>query len=175
MNVSRKMDIMFKENKTNKTMFIAYKIGESIYASQSIEVRKILDVKSIQNSEDGIGNFIFINGKEIPVLNLHERLDQNDVTPWEFKSVIVLKVRYRETYSLIGLIVDRVNTLFDVYEDQIRYSLLTEDLMYSEFIDGYYNYQQEMIKLINIKKLINTDSSVVIRNWNKKRKLVLIN
>lgn len=166
---------MFKENRISSKMYVAYRIGKEIYASHSNEVRKILDVKTIIESNTGIGNFILVNGNEIPVLNLYERLDQENNTTWESKTVIVLKVSFRETYSLIGLLVDEVISLFDVYDNQIQYSPLINDAHCENYIEGYYAYHASIVKLINIKKLINTDNSIIIKTWNKKRQLVLIN
>lgn len=166
---------MFKENKIQSTMYIAYKIGNRTCASVSADVRKILDVSLIQERSGGIGNFIMIQGKEIPVLNLYERLDQNNITDWESKSVLVLKIAFRETYSLIGLLVDEVISLFDVYDNQIQFSPIIDDTREEIYNEGYYCYKDSIFELINIKKLINTDESVVIRTWNKKRQLVLVN
>lgn len=165
---------MFKENISQSRMYIAYKIGKGIYASQSSEVRKILDVNLLQGS-GGFTNFLMINGVEIPVLNLYDRLNQEKLTNIENKSVIILRVSFRETYSLIALLVDEVISLFDVYDSNIQVSPLVDESYYNDYIEGYYPCKSSVVKLINIKKLINTDDSIVIRTWNKKRKLILVN
>jgi len=165
---------MFKENNLQTRMYVAYRIGNDLFASRSVEVRKILDVKSIQNS-GGISNFIQVNNLEIPVLNLYNRLNQENITNNESKSVIILKVSFRETYSLIGLLVDELVSLFEVYDSKLQMNPLVDEFYYTDYIEGYYNYKNTVLKLINIKKLIDTDDSVIIRAWNKKRKLVLVN
>ncbi|MBI9054531.1 MAG: chemotaxis protein CheW [Bacteroidales bacterium] len=169
---------MFRENILQPKLYLTYKISGEVYASSSNEVRKILDVNSISDSGvDGLGNFAVVDNKEIPILNLTERLSLNDNNSnySSNKSVVVLKIGLRETYSLIGILVEEVIELIDIDLNQISTSPLVEDLSHNDYIEGLYSYKKTTIKLLNIRKLINTDDSIVIRTWNKKRKLVLIN
>ncbi|MCG8410742.1 MAG: chemotaxis protein CheW [Bacteroidales bacterium] len=166
---------MFREDNPKSTLYLAYKIGDGVFASHSGEIRKILDVKSIKKTRLHIGNFVDVNGMEVPVLNLHDRLDQKYRNNTKTKSVIIMRVSLRETYSYIGLLVDEVMLLFDVFEKKIQPNPLINEYFSAEYIEGYYTHKNTSIKLINIRKLINTDDSVIIRTWNKKRKLVLVN
>jgi|GEM_PF-2755687 len=169
---------MFRECNLQSRLYLTFRIGGEVYASSSNEVRKILDVNSIVNSNEyGVGNFIFVDNKEIPVLNLEERLSLNNYqsNSTQNKSIIVLKIGLRQTYSLIGILVEDVISLIDIDLNQISSSPLVEDSSCCDFIEGLFSYNKKTIMLLNIRKLINTDDSFIIRTWNKKRKLVLIN
>ena len=145
-----------------KLSFVTFKISSELYGINIMEVREVIqlcEITPIPNAPDFVDGVINLRGEIIPILNLSKRFHFKEKSYTEeeelLRSILVIKVND----LVIGIIIDQINKVVNIYEDQIQSPPQMISGIGAEFVQGVVRLEEEDILLIilNEKKLFNKD------------------
>ena len=135
----------------------SFYLGEEEYGIEIDKVKDIITVPSISpiiNSPYSIIGMSNFRGKLISVMDLRKRLGL-PIQPLTRKSRIIIVEINNE---LLGLLVDRVTQVLKVDENKMEEAPNYESLVEQEYIQGMYHFDDRLMILLNINRIIEIDT-----------------
>ena len=128
---------------------VVFKLGEEYFAVKTEKVQSINDIMSITkvpNSPEYIKGLINLRGsiKSLVDINLLLNIQHNEIQ----ENIIILDANGEE----IGISVDRVEEVVSI-DDKALKEFKREDN--EEYIQGIINYEDKLLTVIDIEKLLN--------------------
>ena len=159
-------------NQTNKNSsgkedkFLTFSMAEEHYGVEILRVREIIgliDITPLPQTPNYVKGVINLRGKIIPVIELRTKFGMPSVDYTEETCVIVVEVMDAEASEKfeMGVIVDRVNEVFDINEANIEPVPRFGCSMNTDFIHGMAKVkmggQDRVIVLLNIDHVLTME------------------
>ncbi|MCK4739125.1 MAG: purine-binding chemotaxis protein CheW [Deltaproteobacteria bacterium] len=152
---------------TTGIQLACFMVGPGQYAADILQIKEIILCKkivSVPRAPDFMEGIINLRGKIIPVIDMHKRLDipvsKNALQ--KKARIMIVSIDTRE----IGIIVDSVDDVITVEKGDIdNRADLSSDLG-TEYIQGVAKYDDEMIMILNIQKLLTSKEKISLGNIN---------
>ena len=160
---------MHKEVLIQKNSFLVYRIGADLFASNSDEVRNILEVSMVIKDKDAGSQFINNNGNKIPIYEIAEDLSiaQNrDIN----SSVLVLEMS--NIKLMAGFVVDEVISLVDIKQENLIEIPRIGNKYRLEYIDRIAKINEKIIRILNIQNIITRNVNL-LKSSNLKQKQIV--
>ncbi len=145
----------------NDNQFLTFYIAQELYALSVIHVKEIIEyavvtkVPLMHNCISGITN---IRGNVIPVLDLGIRLGITDTQTINKRTSIIVIEKENDIGNFdIGLIVDEVNEVFDIYTKEQEDAPVFGSKIRKEFIEHIGKVHGSFIPILNSSALINVE------------------
>jgi purine-binding chemotaxis protein CheW len=136
---------------------ITFKIGEELYGIDIIDVKEIIDVRTIipiPNSPDFVDGIITLRGSIIPIIDLAKRFrfELTKVDTDEYMSGIMII----NVYDLIvGIILDKIDKIIKMPISMLQYTQQVNSGVGSEYIKGIIRYDNSILIVLDTKRLFN--------------------
>lgn len=126
-----------------------------------IEFAVITRVPQMSNFMLGITN---IRGSVVPVVDLSQRLELGESDILRRTCVVVVETKYEGELFEIGLLVDAVNQVYDIYPSDTEEAPEFGTRIRSEFIEFMGKVGSEFISILRLKSLLNiSELSQILR------------
>lgn len=153
------MSVVEEDNIDNQ--FLTFYIEEELYALSVTHIKEILEysvvtkVPLMQSCISGITN---IRGSVIPVLNLGIRLGITDTqTINKRTSIIVIEKEDKIQNFNVGLIVDEVNEVFDIFTKEQEEAPVFGSKIRKDFIEHIGKVNGLFIPILDSSMLVNIE------------------
>jgi purine-binding chemotaxis protein CheW len=143
-----------------KLSLVSFKISDELYGIDIMDVREIIhlvEITPIPNSPDFVDGVINLRGEIIPIVDLGKRFKFKPKSFNEeeqlLRGIIIINVND----LVIGVIIDQVNRVLNIYESQIQPPPQMVSGVGSEYVQGVVRLDEKdnLLIIINIKKLFS--------------------
>jgi purine-binding chemotaxis protein CheW len=142
-----------KEIQAGSIEFLTFLLNQEIYGLDILKVQEIhayeqlTTIGAMDNEEDSHLN---LRGKNIPVIDLRKRLNDEVFENINMTNVIIAK----EKQTTFGLIVDGVSDVISITQNQIYCETAIHSSIDRKYISGLLRIDENIVMLIDIEKLI---------------------
>jgi purine-binding chemotaxis protein CheW len=136
--------------------FLTFVLGNESYALDIMTVKEIRgyeNVTKVANAPDYIKGVLNLRGDIVPIIDLRIKFQVGQATYNEFTIVIMLMIGER----IVGIVVDEVSDVIKVKENDIKPPPEFGIAFDSAYLHGLTTINDQMIILVNIKKLISSN------------------
>ncbi|HAF31007.1 MAG TPA: hypothetical protein DCG75_18370 [Bacteroidales bacterium] len=158
---------MFKETLNTRKSFLIYRIGDNLFASDSDQVRNIVDTTFIVKDSEQQSLIININGKEIPVFNISEIIG-NKKPESTNQLIIVMEIKNYKS-QITSFIVDEVKELIDIQNENCIKIPMNEIKYCERYINKMVKINNEFIGILDIENLVNSEVDVIKNQFSKQK------
>ena len=147
------------EANSNATQYLTFMIAGEEYGVDILKVQGIQGfgkVTPLPHTPDFILGVVNLRGTIVPIIDLRLRFGMDAVERTPNTVVIVVKVLSRGKERIVGLVVDAVSEVHDVYEKDRKPTPDFGTSVNSDYIEGLATSDGRMIILLNIDVLINS-------------------
>jgi purine-binding chemotaxis protein CheW len=137
--------------KTTK-QFSTFYIGDQLFGIDVMDVQEIarpLPITPIHRSHAHIKGLINLRGQISTAISLREIM-QSSTEDVSEKMTVVCR---NEEHHLISLLVDRIGDVMEPDDNSFENPPITMDKRYRQFISGVYKVPNDLLTIIDIKKL----------------------
>jgi len=149
-----------KEN-SNDNQFLTFYVADEMYALSVTCIKEILEysivtkVPLMQKCVSGITN---IRGSVIPVIDLGIRLDITDLQTINKRTSIIVIEKEDEIQNFhVGLIVDEVNEVYDIFDKEQEDAPVFGSKIRKDFIEHIGKVKGQFIPILNSSRLIDIE------------------
>lgn len=146
--------------------YLSFSLGQETYGCPVSSIKDIIEMQEctdVPQTPDYVDGVINLRGSVIPIINTREKFGMERVD-YDRETVIVV-VELGELQ--MGLVVDRVQAVFDVADSQIDPAPRTGDTIDTQFISGMGRIDDEIVILLNIKKVLNQPDIETLKQIDK--------
>lgn len=157
MGANEKVMDMNEKTDVNEKQYLTFNIEEETYGlflKDSKEIIKTPKITNVPNTEDYIIGVINLRGQVVPVVNLKKKLNlAKEDENIEEKKIIVTNIKD----IIIGVLVDSVREVVTLNVDNIEEMTDSRRGLKENFIEGVANYEENLLVIINIEKILFGD------------------
>jgi len=124
------------------------------------EINKLTTVTKIPNSAGYIEGIINLRNKIIPIINLKKRMQFDNVDNINDKTARIIVVNINET--IVGFIVDSVSEVLRISQETVEPLPDLINNVKSEYVKGVIRYNDRLLILIDLKKIIQEDQEQLL-------------
>ncbi|GLS92415.1 chemotaxis protein CheW [Psychromonas marina] len=146
---------MNNNNQSQTKEYLTFWLGKEYYAIDILTVQEIRtydQVTTVVNMPSFIKGVMNLRGVVIPIVDMRIKFNLTHITYNETTVVIILNIDDR----IVGIVVDTVADVILLQEQQIQPPPNFASALDTKFIKGLAAQDQDMLVLINIKKLMNS-------------------
>ena len=152
-----------KEKIVNSEEFqiILFELGNSLYGipiEKVSEIIKIEEIAILPKAPQYIEGVLNLRGNVVPIVDLRKRFSMPQIERTKKSKIIVLLINKR----LFGVIVDMVHEVLTLQRENIEPSLPTASGIKGEFIDSIGKYEDKLIIILDITKIVQSKESINI-------------
>jgi len=143
-----------------ENQFLTFILSGEEYGVDILRVQEIRgweSVTTIPNAPEYIKGVINIRGSIVPIVDLRMRFNMDNVEYGPMTVVIVLKVMGENGERVMGIVVDAVSDTYDIPEENLKPAPDFGDKIDIAFINGMATVNDNMLILLDIDKLLNTN------------------
>lgn len=144
---------------------VTFKIGNELYGIDIMEVREIvtlLEVTPIPNSPSFVDGVINLRGEIIPIVDLSKRFHFSSSEFTEEEELLRGIIIINADDMIIGVIIDQVNRVITINFEDIQPPPQVIAGIGAEFIQGVVKKEENLLIILNIKKLFNKQELLLL-------------
>ncbi|MFW6410045.1 MAG: chemotaxis protein CheW [Halanaerobiales bacterium] len=152
---------VLQDEVTSEEQYLTFQIASENYGIelvQSKEVIKVPQITNVPNTKNSVLGVINLRGQIVPVIDLKKKLKlgNGEKVSEDEKRVIVVQ----QQQTLVGIMVDRIREVLSIDVDKIQEITESERGISKEYIEGIFNYQDNLTIIIDINESLfkNKDS-----------------
>lgn len=138
--------------------FLMFYLDEENYGIPILKVNEIIglmDITHIPKSPDFIKGIINLRGKIIPVMDLRLKFEMPERAYDEQTCIIIVEMFINDKKKFIGVVVDKVAEVVNVYESDIELPPQYGQEDGKEFLTGVGKVKDKVVMLLDIEAIIN--------------------
>ena len=143
--------------------FLTFRLGKEEYGVDILKVQEIRGyeaVTQIANAPDFIKGVVNLRGIIVPIVDMRIKFSFSQIDYDQFTVVIILNVAGR----VVGMVVDSVSDVTSLNADQIRSTPGMGSVIDIEYITGLGTLDDRMLILIDIEKLMSSNTMGLIES-----------
>ncbi len=155
------MDELEKYVEDKATQFIVVNLGIEHYGIDIKYIDNIVKVPAIRrvpNIEDFFKGVINLRGEVIPVMDLRLRFTMDEIEYTNKTRIIIVKL---DPQAAIGLIVDEVEQVMDIYDSQIEKVSAEKKEETNGYINTVGKTDRGLVSILNLAAVIGEKEQVV--------------
>lgn len=169
---SRKLEDDLRGNDTY-TQYLTFMLGNETYGIAVKDVREVVEfdrVFKIPRVPDSIRGVINLRGEVVPVVDLYSRFYSSKCEISILTSVVIVEVRYNGRDVLVGIMIDEVKAVVNIYNSNIESTPEFGAKIRGDFVKEIGKVDSEFVilldtnKVIDIHELSNLCSSMEVNN-----------
>lgn len=136
---------------------ISFNINKEVFALDTLKVQNILELSEythVPNSKDYLLGVINLHGNIFPIADLRKMMGVKTIENTIDTSIIVIS-NDGKAESLIGLVVDSVQEVFDLHsESKIEESIISGSTGLVKSFIGTVKHNNEFVNIIDIDEMV---------------------
>jgi len=158
MGANQKVMEIEEKKDVNEKQYLTFDIEEETYGlflKDSKEIIKTPKITNVPNTADHIIGVINLRGQVVPVVNLKKKLNLNKGEDESFKEKKIIVTNIKDI--IIGVLVDNVREVVTLNVDNIEEMTDSRRGLKEDFIEGVVNYDNDLLVIINVEKVLFSD------------------
>ncbi|MCP4714656.1 MAG: chemotaxis protein CheW [Deltaproteobacteria bacterium] len=151
---------------TETKQYLAYNLGEEIFAVDVLKVREVLEsqeITKVPRAPDFMKGIINVRGVVVPVIDMHVKFGMEETEKTVNTCVILLEVEFDGETTVLGAQADAVREVIDLEPDQIEQAPKIGSKWKTEFIKGIGKRNDEFIILLDIDRIFSADEIALVQ------------
>lgn len=139
---------------------LIFKLGKEFYATNIMEVERILGYESptiLPDSPEFLEGIINYENTVLPIINLASKFNLHELKDID-KKIIVIK---RENLKF-GILVDSVTEVITILEENIKSPSSLKTLISKKYINGFIKEKENIIIMINLEDILTLKEEEII-------------
>lgn len=139
---------------------LIFKLGKEFYATNIMEVERILGYESptiLPDSPEFLEGIINYENTVLPIINLASKFNLDELKDID-KKIIVIK---RENLKF-GILVDSVTEVITILEENIKSPSSLKTLISKKYINGFIKEKENIIIMINLEDILTLKEEEII-------------
>lgn len=152
--------IIGSELDSDTDQFLTFILGTEEYAVDILRVQEIKgwdSVTPIPNTPKYIKGVINLRGTIVPIIDLRQRFNMEEVEYGPITVVIVLKIVCTDRDRIMGIVVDAVSDVYDVPPEEMKEAPDFGSVVDTEFVRGLATVDDKMIIILDIDRLLSNN------------------
>lgn len=144
----------------NNRQYLTFKLANEDYGVEILKVQEIRGweaVREIPNTPGYIKGALNLRGAVVPIIDLRERFDMEQVEYSPVTVVIVLCIGNVSDNLTMGIVADAVSDVLHVNPDDVREAPKLGSKIDTCYMQGMYVEDQRMVMLLDVDHLFNPD------------------
>jgi purine-binding chemotaxis protein CheW len=145
---------------TNLRQFLSFSLAKEDYGIDILRVQEIRgweEVREIPDTPDYIKGVLNLRNIVVPIIDLRLRFSQQNVEYKTTTVIVVLTVETGDKPRTVGVVVDAVSDVLDVYVNDIQLAPDFGSRVNTKYISGMVMRDDVMVILLDTDKLLNPD------------------
>lgn len=155
----------------DKKSYLSFYIGNELLGLNVTNIHEVLlneSITEIPRTEDFIIGVLNFRGEIVTVIDFAEKLNLSMPLKKETSVVIIVELNSGESKVKVGLKVDRVRKVFELYEDELKEVPEFGKYYNPEFLKGVAKTNEGLTTLLNVEKILNEKEVHIMSNTNNK-------
>ncbi len=143
--------------KADAGKYLTFSLGKENYGFEILKVREIIgmmNITMVPQVPEYVKGVINLRGKVIPVINLRLKFGMDEIDNDAETCIIVVTL----DDVLVGVIVDRVNVVYDIDQENIEQTTNLGSQEVQDFIKGIGKSDDRVTLLLDIDTIVGDDS-----------------
>ncbi len=144
--------------------FLSFDLDSECYCIEILKVKEILgmtEVTPIPQTPVFIKGVINLRGSIIPIIDLRLKFEMPEKDYMDRTCIIVVEIVYKETTSLLGVVVDTIHEAISIPKENIASVPYINAKIKSDYITGIAEIEEEIKIIIDITKILTEDELVL--------------
>jgi purine-binding chemotaxis protein CheW len=145
---------------TETRQYLAFNLGEEIFALDVANLREILEftsVTKVPQTPEFMRGVINLRGSVVPVIDMRLKFNLSRVEKTVNTCIIVVEVPCDDERTIIGALVDSVQEVFELEPGEIEPAPKIGTQLKTEFIRGIGKRDNSFIMILDIEKVFSSD------------------
>jgi len=141
-------------------LYLTFALGKDLFGIQVSEVREVIEYKEvfkIPRVPDYLKGVINLRGEVVPIIDLHSRFYNAECVVTPTTSIVVVEVDDENHKIPIGVMIDLVKAVTELYENNIESVPEIGSKIRSDFIEGIGKLEDQFIILLKVQSILNID------------------
>lgn len=145
------------ENNENYSQFLSFVLANEEYCVDILCVEEIRCWEAptlVPNSPEEVKGVINLRGKIVPIVDLRVKFGVGEVMYSPTVVVIILKTQHEQRNRMVGVVVDAVSEVTNIFEDDIGACPDNGGDNVSEYMSGIASIREKVVSLVDVAKLL---------------------
>lgn len=144
--------------------YLTFLLGKEEYGVDILRVQEIkgwYDVTPIPNTPGYVRGVINLRGAIVPIVDLRGKFGMQELEYGPTTVMIILRVEGESGDKVMGIVVDAVSEVYNITEQGLQPPPEFGGAVKTEFITGLASMGEQMVIILNIDKLMNSNEIAV--------------
>ncbi len=145
---------------TEMRQYLAFQLGEEVFAIDVSHVREILEfnaVTKVPKTPEYMRGVINLRGSVVPVLDMRLKFNMTQTEKTVNTCIVVVEVSMNGENTIIGALVDSVQEVFELDPEQIEPAPRIGIQLNNDFIKGMGKRDDHFIIILDVNKVFTTE------------------
>ena len=150
-----------KENITEASQYLTFKLEDEVYATNIAQVREVLEfskVTKVPRTPEYMRGVINLRGRVVPVLDLKLRFGMTKTEHTVNTCVIIVEVEMEGETMVIGALADSVQEVIEMDPSVIEPPPKIGTKLDTDFIRGMGKRDEQFVIILDINKVFSADN-----------------
>jgi len=138
--------------------YLTFMLNTEVYGVNILNIKEIIDhgnITRVPMMPEFISGVINLRGSVVPVVDLAIRFSEKPSERTKRSSIVILEVKYEEQNLEIGVIVDVVNEVLDIFPSDIEPTPSFGTKIRTDFIGGMGKVNNQLLVLLDVEKILS--------------------
>jgi len=156
------------KNETGKTIqYLAFKLGDEVYAVDVAKVREILDfppITKIPRTPDYMRGVINLRGSVVPVVDMRLKFGMSMTEKSVNTCIVVVEALLDNELTTIGALADSVQEVIELEPSNIEPPPKIGSRVKVEFLKGMEKIGESFLMILDIDKVFSSSEMLLVRD-----------
>lgn len=147
--------------------YLTFMLGGKVYGLDILNIKEIIeygDITEVPMTPDFISGVINLRGSVVPVIELSQRFSGSSTAHTKRTSIIILEITNEDLKIEIGITVDMVNEVLDIYPGEIEPAPSFGNQIQTSFIRGMAKIDEKLLILLDIENILSVDELSMVES-----------
>lgn len=147
--------------------YLSFMQGGVLYGLAILNIKEIIEygeITEIPMTPEFISGVINLRGSILPVIDLNQRFSDKTTEITNRTSIIIIDVMDDDLSIEIGVTVDMVNEVLDIYPSNIESAPSLGKQIGTDFISGMAKIDEKLLILLDIANILSIDELSMVGN-----------
>lgn len=157
---------MTSENSTTN-QYLAFKLGEEVYAVEVAKVREILDfppITKVPRTPDFMRGVINLRGSVVPVVDMRLKFGMSITEKSVNTCIIVVEAVVENEITTIGALADSVQEVFELSNASIEPPPKIGTRLKVEFLKGMGKIGESFLMILDIDRVFSSSELMMVKD-----------
>ncbi len=162
-------------NDTVEHQYLTFMLGDEMFAISAMSIKEIItygNVTQIPSMNDYIDGITNVRGNVIPVILLSLRFELPFVEPTTKTCVIIVRIAYEDEKCDIGLVVDKVDRVYDILPQNMEEIPKFGTKVRREFLHKIGKVEGKFISILDNNAILNMDEISQVESYKGSKRSI---